>query len=216
MVLATMGTGTVLLLLVTTDSFLSCYSYKTHDVLMELFMYCLPFISNFLMELQYCQFLNTLRFRYKELNKCLLKNSDLMPTKIGEQTNKYFLCYTQCFILDFELVSTVTKVSPRSAEQDKTDSIHTINQVTKIHMILTETACLANKAFCFQQLLKIAISFVSIIAALFLFAMVFAVKDPSRLNVDVLFFLWTFSNAVEMFVIVRISAETGKEVSLIV
>lgn len=51
---------------------------------MEFFTYYLPLIANFLMELQYCQFLNILRSRFKELNKCLLKNTDLMPSKIGE------------------------------------------------------------------------------------------------------------------------------------
>lgn len=134
----------------------------------------------------------------------------------NQYTNTLPLMYVPIFIItDFELISTITTVNPKPVKQEQAnDPLYVINQVTKIHMVLTYTAHLINKAFCFQQLLKIAISFVSIISALFLFAMVFAVKDPSKLRMDILFFMWVMSNALEIFLVVWISAKTCKEVRL--
>ncbi|XP_018578981.1 putative gustatory receptor 28a [Anoplophora glabripennis] len=192
---AFVGVGVILSLLITTELFLACYSSQLPNILVEILSYYLPCVANALTELQYFQYLNFLRLRYKKLNKCLLESTELTPCKI-----------------DYELVSTIRLVHPKPAKQETAnDPLYIINQVTKIHMILTDTARLTNKTFCFQQLLKIAISFVSIIAGLFLFAMVFAVKDPSKLRIDKLFFLWTLSNALEIFVVVWISAETCKE-----
>ncbi|KAJ8917494.1 hypothetical protein NQ315_005543, partial [Exocentrus adspersus] len=114
-------------------------------------------------------------------------------------------------LLALERVATITEVIPKLPKPAEASTLFTINHVTRIHMLLTSTSRLVNESFCFQHLLKICMSFISTVTGLFLFAMVFAIKDSSKLDFDLLFFMWTVCNAFEVFVVVWISAGLCKE-----
>lgn len=92
------------------------------------------------------------------------------------------------------------------------DPVFIIDQVATLHIKLTDTAHLVNDAFCVQQLLRITVTFVSIVTALFTIAMNFAAPNKGDAELDLYFTFWAFSNAIEVVSIVWITSETCEEV----
>lgn len=90
------------------------------------------------------------------------------------------------------------------------DPVFIVNYVAALHMKLTDCAHLINKAFALQQLLKLAITFVSIVSALYFIAIHFS--NPELRSLDILFVMWALSNAMEAVGIVYVTSETCEEV----
>ncbi|KAJ8939008.1 hypothetical protein NQ314_011258 [Rhamnusium bicolor] len=98
-----LGMCAIFALFVTTHSFVYCYKSHLHNIFMVILTCYLPFIGNFVMEMQYFGYMYFLRLYYKQLNKCLenIANKDLLAndcdmrrklTRIGVDRQRYGYC----------------------------------------------------------------------------------------------------------------------------
>ncbi|XP_044267813.1 putative gustatory receptor 28a [Tribolium madens] len=194
-----------------------------------MFMTCiLPYFINLLMELQYCHYLNILRVRYKLLNEyleTLVQETQTLNGKFKKKENISIIINTVVESWTEAQVKTVASKAKRKSKEIFTsgsklpksmlaisDPVFIVDQVAALHIKLTDTAHMINYAFCVQQLLRITVTFISIVTALFLVAINFnKSSSENKSQLDYFFTFWAFSNACEVMAIVWITSETCEE-----
>ncbi|XP_045472107.1 putative gustatory receptor 28a [Harmonia axyridis] len=156
----------------------------------------IPYFLTIIMEFIYCLFMSLVRSRFNLLNKYL---ETLVPQR---KSTKSWAIKVEPSILpqNVRLTEKITK---------SLDPTFVVNHIAALHVKLTDTAHVINKTFALQQLLKLAVTFVSIVSALYFIAIYFS--NPEHRSLDVLFVLWALSNALETLGIVYVTSETSEE-----
>ncbi|KAL3280917.1 hypothetical protein HHI36_004144 [Cryptolaemus montrouzieri] len=159
----------------------------------------IPYCIVIIMETQYYHYLSLVHSRYKLLNDYLMT---LLPT---ENRHKG---WTE---------ETITKLPEPMKNKEELakkilsacDPVFIVDHIAALHIRLTDTAYLINKAFAIQLLIKVAITFVSIVSALYFIAIHFSKANHGDL--DILFVVWATSNALEVLVTVHVTSQTCDE-----